>query len=240
MSDTACPECGKPRAKGRIKFCSQECASVATARRAKARAVARFADACKSCGKPKDRRVRGAKLCSACKAESLLTQVDRDRERQRRKPKTDAQLLRSQLYKDGQRRCARCREYLDPDEFTTRTDRNRRVSYCRACQRAYNQERRLLSHFGISWDDYELLLACQDFRCAICKGKPRKYMLAVDHDHKTGEIRGLLCSRCNHKLLGSANDDPQRLRDAADYLEQFAPRDVFGRARFVPGFGGAR
>jgi len=97
-------------------------------------------------------------------------------------------------------------------------------------------ERRLRLTFGLTWDEYDFLLGCQGGVCAICSGRPRKYALAVDHDHKTGEIRGLLCSRCNHKLLGSANDDPARLRKAADYLEEFGPREVFGQRRFIPGF----
>ncbi len=93
----------------------------------------------------------------------------------------------------------------------------------------------MLLNFGLTWDEYDMLLACQDHRCAICGGKPRKHALSVDHDHNTGEVRGLLCSRCNHKLLGSANDDPARLRKAADYLETYGPREVFGRPRYVPG-----
>src|SRR6185369_8650939 len=105
------------------------------------------------------------------------------------------------------------------------------------CQRFYNTERRIRIVFGMSWDDYEMLLACQDGRCAICGGRPRRSLLAIDHDHKSGEIRGLLCSRCNHKLLGAANDDPARLRKAADYLEQFGPREVFGEPRYAPGYG---
>jgi hypothetical protein len=59
----------------------------------------------------------------------------------------------------------------------------------------------LLSKFGISIEDYERALAKQDGKCAIC-GEPYsdQKKLHVDHDHKTGEIRGLLCFKCNHKL----------------------------------------
>ncbi len=119
--------------------------------------------------------------------------------------------------------------------FPARKDRAR-AAYCTPCQRSYNQERRTLLQYGLTWDEYEQLLACQEYRCAICRGTPRRNALSIDHDHKTGEVRGLLCSRCNHRLLGSANDDPTRLRRAADYLEEFGPREVFGRRRFVPGF----
>lgn len=52
--------------------------------------------------------------------------------------------------------------------------------------------------------------------CEIC-GNDQK--LAVDHCHKTNNFRGILCHRCN-RALGFFNDEPERLRKAADYLEQ--------------------
>ena len=62
----------------------------------------------------------------------------------------------------------------------------------------------------------------QDGCCAICK-KPQvefKRAFAVDHDHKTGEIRGLLCSKCNI-TLGNSNDDVAILEQAIQYLNQY-------------------
>lgn len=183
-------------------------------------------------------------MCTACKRKSEQRAADVRREVQRRyrergaldQPEpTDLELVEQV---EGTKWCKRCAEFRELGEFPVRKDSRKPATYCRPCQSAYNTERRLRLMFGMTWDDYELLLVCQDYRCAICRGRPRKNILAVDHDHKTGEIRGLLCSRCNHRLLGSANDDPQRLRAAADYLESFRPRDVFGRPRFVPGKGG--
>lgn len=57
----------------------------------------------------------------------------------------------------------------------------------------------------------------QDYRCAVCGEPPTRRRLDVDHDHKTGAVRGLLCSDCNI-ALGKFRDDPDRLRAAADYL----------------------
>lgn len=94
-----------------------------------------------------------------------------------------------------------------------------------------------MTAFGIDLDEYDLILSAQDGRCAICNGVPRTRRLSVDHNHRTGEIRGLLCSRCNHKLLGSANDSADRLRKAADYLDSANVTDVFGTPRYVPGYG---
>ena len=68
---------------------------------------------------------------------------------------------------------------------------------------------------GLSSDDRSRMWRDQDGRCAICRIVPATHM---DHDHETGLIRALLCHRCN-TCLGLADDDPMRLRAAADYLE---------------------
>lgn len=62
--------------------------------------------------------------------------------------------------------------------------------------RAYN----LRVNFGMTVDEYEVLLAEQGGVCAICGSPPKKVRLAVDHDHKTGMVRGLLCGQCNRRL----------------------------------------
>lgn len=78
--------------------------------------------------------------------------------------------------------------------------------------------------YGISINDYEMLFDKQNGRCAICNeietslsnGQIRA--LAVDHDHITGQVRGLLCDRCN-RGIGYLRDDPDILRAAIYYLE---------------------
>lgn len=59
------------------------------------------------------------------------------------------------------------------------------------------------------------MVADQDGKCAICNTVPK--VLCVDHDHATGEIRGLLCHRCN-KGLGHFYDDLRMLETAIEYL----------------------
>ena len=66
--------------------------------------------------------------------------------------------------------------------------------------------------------DYELMLRDQNGCCAICGAKPEKgKRLDIDHDHETGEVRGLLCGLCN-RALGLLKDDPGVIRHAADYV----------------------
>jgi hypothetical protein len=68
-------------------------------------------------------------------------------------------------------------------------------------------------------DGFNAMLAVQGGVCKICSRPPRdkKKRLHVDHCHKTGKIRGLLCLHCN-VMIGKAEDDPKRLERAAAYL----------------------
>lgn len=76
----------------------------------------------------------------------------------------------------------------------------------------------LKRNYGIAPDDYDDLLASQDGVCAICKKTCLTgNRLCVDHDHKTGAVRGLLCRSCNIGL-SQFEDDPVRLVVAVRYL----------------------
>jgi len=75
------------------------------------------------------------------------------------------------------------------------------------------------SAYKITLDQYNEMLARQGSVCAICKGPHRgrgKYF-HVDHDHKTGVVRGLLCGDCNFGL-GFFHDEPSLLMVAKEYL----------------------
>lgn len=75
--------------------------------------------------------------------------------------------------------------------------------------------------FGISLNEYEALLNSQNGSCSICKSPEtglNTNHFAVDHDHESGRVRGLLCSGCNLGL-GKFKDDPKLLRRAVEYLE---------------------
>lgn len=74
----------------------------------------------------------------------------------------------------------------------------------------------LKKNYGLSLDEFHTMLAQQCGKCAVCL---RDCALNVDHCHTSGVVRGLLCSGCN-VALGRMQDDPARLRRAADYLER--------------------
>jgi|SRR6185312_445267 len=80
----------------------------------------------------------------------------------------------------------------------------------------YRRKWRLENIYKISVSQYEAMLIAQDGHCLVC---PRTEGLHVDHDHKTGTVRGLLCGSHN-RVLGLVNDDPAILRALADYLEK--------------------
>ena len=87
--------------------------------------------------------------------------------------------------------------------------------------RRLNRERMVLATYGITQAQLEALIERQHGFCAICGGPPNGpgTRLHIDHCHDTGRIRGMLCAKCN-TMIGLADNDPCRLRDAADYLKE--------------------
>lgn len=104
-----------------------------------------------------------------------------------------------------------------------------RSSYSPEEQAAYGREWHLQRKFRITGEDYAALLVAQGGGCAVCggkethvhpSGKPKD--LAVDHDHDSDQVRGLLCFNCNQGI-GRLKDSPALLRAAAAYLERHQP-----------------
>lgn len=136
--------------------------------------------------------------------------------------------------------CSKCGVERDISEFYKDSRRpGGRGSWCRVCWVAFSkakrdkmsprdrQARELRRRYGITPDEYDAMLKKQNKVCAICKDREatvhrisqKTQKLAVDHDHNTGKVRGLLCSRCN-KALGLFYDDLTLLTAATEYLIQ--------------------
>lgn len=78
---------------------------------------------------------------------------------------------------------------------------------------------KLFVHYGLRLGEYDEMLAAQDGVCAICRGLNKSgKRLAVDHDHNTGKVRGLLCTNCN-TAIGKLGHDLGLLNAAINYLE---------------------
>ena len=72
--------------------------------------------------------------------------------------------------------------------------------------------------YNLSLEQVDELLIKQDHKCLICENHLKEAQRCVDHDHKTGKVRGILCQSCN-RILGACGDDPNLLNNAIAYLK---------------------
>lgn len=104
---------------------------------------------------------------------------------------------------------------------------DRQVRKARAVR---THDRRVQAIYGLTEGEYDRLYVLQGYVCAGCRrsrGAVRR--LAVDHDHATGEVRGLLCGPCN-RMVGHFRDDPATFLRLADYLVNPPARQLRGQA----------
>ncbi len=90
---------------------------------------------------------------------------------------------------------------------------------------------RMRTRYGITIADYDHMFEAQNGVCYICETPPKRNRLAVDHCHKTGKVRGLLCARCN-SCIARFQDNARALRRAATYLER--PPPSFAEPNLAP------
>ncbi len=89
-----------------------------------------------------------------------------------------------------------------------------------------------LKKYGLTPEEFDAILAAQRGRCAICRSKTprsaRNGTWCVDHDHVTGQVRGLLCTPCN-RAVGMLQDDPDILAAALQYVRKHRQMELFSR-----------
>ncbi len=132
---------------------------------------------------------------------------------------------RSNTRKDGRspycKKCDRLRKKesreKNPPPLEVRREYHRRYR-ARNPDRARAQDRaQTIRSKGISVEAYEALFETQKGACAICEKSQTGRRLAIDHDHATGRVRGLLCNTCN-TALGKFRDSPALLKKASKYI----------------------
>lgn len=151
--------------------------------------------------------------------------------------------FKPRIVRNGETYCIRCDTWKPLDEFNN--DKNssiKKSSYCKPCcsqltKKIYHQhtveqrenfrsnsrKARLKREYGITVERYQELLKEQNFMCVICttplrEGDPNTH---IDHCHKSGVIRGILCTNCN-RGLGHLKDSMEILEKAIRYLEKFS------------------
>ncbi|HVF04881.1 MAG TPA: endonuclease VII domain-containing protein [Frankiaceae bacterium] len=140
------------------------------------------------------------------------------------------------------KQCPGCGETKPPDAFQmNRTGTRGYGGYCLSCHNRITRENRVKNHgstrnyhlvarYGLTADEVKEMVAAQGGTCAICRVRPAEH---VDHDHETGEVRGVLCFTCNVGL-GNFGDDPHRLLLAQRYLTRSrATVDTAARLRLT-------
>lgn len=101
-------------------------------------------------------------------------------------------------------------------------------------RRNYSHGKHILETYGITSEEYESIYRFQGGRCAICqRAKGARKKLSVDHCHRTGVVRGLLCTVDNKYVLGHLRDEVAALQRAIDYLENPPAVQVLGE-RIAP------
>jgi Recombination endonuclease VII len=123
--------------------------------------------------------------------------------------------------------CPKCGIEKNKIEFPKKgKDRNNntRYSYCKSCHSDYQRIMHIKTQFNLTMDEYNKL----GESCSICGRVGKKNRISVDHDHKTGLIRGRICSRCNRGIAWFT-DNPELLESAAEYLRHPPGPDILGK-----------
>lgn len=133
----------------------------------------------------------------------------------------------------GERWCAGCQSFV-PLFYCS-------GSRCRACASRAAHASRVQSQYGLPKGDYERLFEFQGGVCYICGRKPRTKRLAVDHDHATGAVRGLLCANnengCNRAVVANleaaVDSGLEAARRTVAYFEHSPYARMLGQERPV-------
>lgn len=130
------------------------------------------------------------------------------------------------------KKCCHCKKEKSLSAFCKDGNRVDGIHYtCKVCRSKMSREsyrknggkkdrdKHLRRTYGITLSDYNAILVKQRGVCEICGSPEKTKSLAVDHDHKTGKVRGLLCLQCN-TLLGRIERNPNLISNILEYLKK--------------------
>lgn len=124
------------------------------------------------------------------------------------------------------KQCTKCkRNFPSTSEFfyRKRTTKDGLDFWCKECKKEYDKHLYQYKRYNITKEDYEKMMERQKEKCLICGRNFDKIYFPqnthIDHDHRTGKVRGLLCNNCN-VILGNAFDNPLILVKAIRYLQE--------------------
>ena len=118
----------------------------------------------------------------------------------------------------GQLNQKRCRERWRAKPENRLKEKKKRDKYRASLRGQIKQREHHLKRYGITLEEYDKLLTAQEYKCAICDMFLKNIIVHLDHNHQTGEIRGLLCQKCNFGL-GNFQDNSSLLQKAIKYLD---------------------
>lgn len=136
----------------------------------------------------------------------------------------------------SQKSCTECKVTKPLADFESRTNRLSGIgSQCKVCRRDYERQRRskrpgisagwrnayLKRTYGITLKDELALWDAQDSKCAICEKTLTTATRQIDHCHKTGRVRGLLCTPCNLLVAWIENSNHRLTPRALKYLASY-------------------
>lgn len=123
------------------------------------------------------------------------------------------------LAKEGLKKCARCRDYKPLEEYSfKKSSKDKLYHTCKSCKSELARWSHVKNKYGLSKDEYDEMKGSEN-KCYCCK-KVYDGVLVIDHCHKTGIVRGLLCNSCNWGI-GHLGDDLTGVQKAVDYLTDF-------------------
>lgn len=111
--------------------------------------------------------------------------------------------------------CRLCKSDYNQDRAAKRADQRKEWLTTKS---RYEFYRKLQRDYGLTQQDYVNMLTACASGCMICGTHMADARICVDHDHNTGQVRGLLCYKCN-AAIGMLRDSPTIIRQALTYLE---------------------